>query len=208
MPVLPGTLPLSVIRGIAFDTVVLLCRDENVAVTGTLSPAVTGTFLLSGKFDGYDLFILEGAPSTFLYYNATEASYVIARILTTGALTDYWSPAAPLTSPTGTYAPHGANTGTATADNHVVDLTGYTPEAVVRRTSDAEVTLDLNPSITDASAGEITIPGISSDDTQDFDFVGTFGWDLILVNGALERLGPYIKGPFVVTDNITQPTPA
>ncbi len=204
MAVQPGPLPLSIIRGIAFPSIILRCVDNGVTVTGTLNPNVAGTFQPSGQFSGYDLFILPGAPATFLYFNPVEASYVIARLLTTAALTDYWSPAAPLTEPTGTYVNHGANSGTATADDHPVDLTGITPYAEVRRTPESDVTLDLNPSVTDAATGEITIPAISSDDTQDFDFIGTFNWDLVLVNGGGERFGPYVKGPFVVADNITQ----
>ncbi len=205
--VLPGTLPLSIIRGISFDGRILICADENVTVTGTLSPNVVGEFTLTGQFGGFDMFVLSGAPATFLYYNAAETGYVIARLLTTAALTDYWSPAAPSTSPSGTYLPHGANTGNATATDNPVDLSNFTPKAEVKRTSNSEVTLDLNPSVTNASAGEITIPPISSDDTQDFDFVGTFNWDLILVAGSGERSGPYIKGPFVIADNITQLPP-
>ncbi len=205
--VLPGNLPLSIIRGIAFETRILQCKDENVLVSGTLNPNVAGVFNLTGQFGGYDLYVKTGAPSTFLYYNAAATSYVIARLLTTAALTDYWSPAAPLTEPTGTYAPHGAVSGTATATDNPVDLTGFTPTAEVRRTSTSNVTLDLNPSVTDPTNGEITIPGISSDDTQDFDFVGTFNWDLVLKDGGGNRVMVALKGPFVVTDNITHKTP-
>lgn len=205
--VLPGTLPLSIIRGIAFDELKLICSDEKVTVTGTLSPNVAGLFIPSGEFDSHDLFVLSGAPSTFLYYNAAEAGFVIARLLTTAALTDYWSPAVALTDdPTGSYDPHGANTGTATVTDHPTDITGFTAEAHVKRNTSTDITLDLNPSVTNGAIGEITIPGISTADTQDFDFVGTFRWDLVLVNIGGERFGPYVKGPFTVTDNQTQPT--
>jgi hypothetical protein len=207
MAVNPGPLPLSITRGIAFSAVILRCVDNGVAVTGTLNPSVAGTFQPSGQFAGYDLFILPGAPSTFLYFNAVASSYVIARLLTTAVLTDYWSPSAPLTEPTGTYVAHGANTGTATADDHPVDLTGITPEAVVRRTDESDVVLDLNPSVTNATTGQITIPAMTTVTTKNIDSVGTFGWDLVLVNGSGDRFGPYIAGPFVVNDNITQPDP-
>ncbi len=205
MPVLPGILPLSITRGIAFQERILRCADDSVAVTGTLSPNVVGTFVLSGTFGGYDLYILPGAPATFCYYNATAASYVIARLLTTGALTDYWTPAAPITVPSGTYVQHGANTGTATADDHTVDLTGFTAQAEVRRTVEAtDVTIDLNPSVTSPSAGEITIPAISSAVTEAYDFTGTFYWDLVLISGG-QRVGVFVKGSFIISDNITQP---
>ncbi len=202
MPVLPGFLPLSIIRGTPFQERILRCADDSVSVTGTLSPNVVGTFVLSGQFGGYDLYILPGAPATFCYFNAADASYVIARLLTTGALTDYWLPAAPITHPTGTYVAQGGNSGTATADDHTVDLTGFTAQSQVRRNSTSDVMLNLNPSVTDPSNGEITIPGISSSDTQDLENVGTFQWDLVLISGG-ERFGPFVKGPFVITDNIT-----
>ncbi len=172
--VLPGTLPLSVIRGIAFDTQILQCKDEDVTVSGTLNPNVAGTFQLTGQYNGFDFYVKAGNPATFLYYHTGATSYIIARTLTTAGLTDFWVPSPPITEPTGTYLPAGAYTGTATVTDHPTDLTGITPEAVVRRTTDSEVTLDLNPSVTDALNGEITIPGISSSDTQDFDFVGWF----------------------------------
>ncbi len=203
MPVLPGILPLSITRGIAFQERILRCADDSVAVTGTLSPNVVGTFVLSGTFGGYDLYILPGAPSTFLFYSAPATSYIIARTLSTGGLTDFWVPSSPLTVPTGTYIGTGAFTGTATATDHTVDLTGFTAQAQVRRTVEAtDITIDLNPSVTDPTNGEITIPGISSDDTH-YDFTGTFYWDLVLASSG-ERVGVFVKGPFVVSDNITQ----
>lgn len=203
----PGNLPLQITRGIEFDSIILKCKDENVVVSGTLSPNVAGTFVASGFFASYQLYILTGAPSTFLYFNAAAASYVIARILTTAALTDYWVPAAPITEPSGTYAPQGANTGTATATDNPVDLTNYDVEAKVRRTVNAtDIYLDLNPSITDAAAGEITIPAITAAVTELLDFTGKFMWDLVLtLNAGVDRFGPYVQGEFVVKDNITQP---
>lgn len=206
--ILPGTLPLSIIRGIEFEGAVLRLADQDVTVTGTLNPNVTGTFKFSGQFDGYDLFVLEGAPSTFIYYNAAATSYVMARLLTTAALTDYWSPAAPiLDDPTGSYVAHGANTGTATVTDHPVDISGFTSEAVAKRNTSSEVTLDLNPSITNGPIGEITIPPISTNDTRDMEFVGTFNWDLVLVDNGGARTGPYVKGPLTISDNQTQPAP-
>ena len=205
--VFAGTLPLEIIRGIAFDSVVLTCADDSLTVTGTLSPAVAGTYVLCGTFGGYPLFVLAGAPSTFCYYNAAAASYVLARLLTTAALTDYWTPAAPITEPTGTYVAHGANTGTATATDHPFDLTGYTAEANVRRgeARGIGVVLDLLPEITDESAGKITLPSIPKAATIILPN-GNFKWDLVLVDSGGERHGPFIKGPFPIIDNITQPS--
>ena len=207
MAVNPGPLPLSITRGIAFSSVILRCVDNGVTVTGTLNPDVTGTYMPSGQYNGYDMFILPGTPATFLFYSIPAANYIIARTLTSGGLTSLWVPATPLTEPTGEYLPYGTFTGTATADDHPVDLTGITPEAVVRRTDESDVVIDLNPSVTNAATGEITIPAMTTTTTKNMDFVGTFGWDLVLVNGGGERFGPYLSGPFVVKDNITQEAP-
>lgn len=202
----PGDLPLSITRGIEFAGAILQCRDDSVTVTGTLSPNVTGTYVPCGTFAAYPLFILAGSPSTFLYFNTAAASYVIARTLTNAALTDYWSPAAALTEPTGTYAPHGANTGTATATDHPVDLSGFTAEAKVRRTNnpDADVYIDLAPVITDAVNGEVTIPTMTSAQTRALGFTGDFHWDFVLTLAG-ERFGPFLAGKFTISDNITQP---
>jgi len=200
-----GDYPLSIFRGIAFDAVVLQCRDDSVAVTGTLSPNVVGTFVPSGTYASYPLFILAGSPAYFCYYNTAAASYVIAGLLTNAALTNYWAPASPLLEPTGSYVAHGTNTGTATASDHPVDLTGFDVEATVRRTEKvgAEVYIDLNPSITAPVTGEITIPAMTATETGALDFIGNFNWDLVLTLGS-NRFGPYVKGPFTVSDNITQ----
>jgi hypothetical protein len=206
MAVQPGTLNLTLERGIEFSSILLQCKDEGVSVGGTLAPNVVGTFTPHGTFGNYARYILDGSPSTFLYFNTTAASYVIARLLTQAALTDYWVPAAPITEPTGTYVAHGANIGTATATDHIVDLTGYTAEAQVRRNPrGANMILDLNPSVTSPTLGEITIPAISSDDTSALTSYGKFYWDLVLKNsGSSERLGPFVAGSFTISDTITQ----
>jgi len=204
--ILPGNLPLSVIRGITFDAVDLQFSDGNVVVSGTLSPNVTGVFVPNGKYNGSQLYILAGSPSTFLYVNPTANKYVIARLLTNGALTDYWSKDdTNVDDPSGTYTAHGANTGAATAADNPRNLTGMTPEAVVRRNVQSDVLLDLNPSVLgDPVNGRIRIPAISAADTRDFDFPGTSRWDLVLAANTGERSGPYVQGPFTVTDNQTQ----
>ncbi len=204
--ILPGTLPLSIIRGIEFEGAILRLSDQDATVTGTLFPAVGGTFALTGHFGGYDFYVHSGAPSTFLYYNAAAASYVIARLLTTAALTDYWSPTSPIIDdPTGTYNPHGANTGTATVTDHPVDISGFTVQSVAKRTTDSAVALNLNPSVTNGPIGEITIPPLSSDATQDIEVVGTFNFDVVLVDNGGGRTGVYVKGPLLISDNTTQP---
>lgn len=205
MAIQPGTLNLSIERGIEFESVILQCRDENVDVSGTLSPNVVGDFSPHGTFGDYDLFILEGSPSTFLYFNTTANSFVVARLLTQGALTDYWRPAVALTEPTGTYAPQGAYTGTLVADDNPVNLTGYTPEAQVRRTERGGMIVDLEPTVTNAATGEITIPSKTTEETTAITSYGKFYWDLVLkVTATEERVGPFVQGTFIISDTITQ----
>jgi len=204
--ILPGNLPLSVIRGITFDAVDLQFSDGNVVVSGTLSPDVTGVFVPSGKYNGSQLYILAGTPSVFLYVNPTATRYIIASTLTDGGLVDFWvKNDSNVDDPSGAYTAAGANTGTPTAEDNPRDLTGMTPEAVVRRNVQSEVLLDLNPSVLgDPLNGRIRIPAISAADTRDFDFPGTSRWDLVLAANTGERSGPYVQGPFTVTDNQTQ----
>src|ERR1041385_1299776 len=201
----PGVLNLSLIRGTDFGSIVLQLSNQNVTVTGTLSPNPSWNFINSGLYRSYPLFVLAGSPAYFCYFNTAAASFVIAAILTDAALTNYWVPAAPITVPSGTYLPQGANTGTATATNQTIDLTGYGVEAHVCRTVNAsDIFIDLNPSITNAVQGQITLPEITSTNTDLLPATGKFYWDLVLTQAG-NRFGPYVGGSFTVSDNITQP---
>lgn len=206
----PGALSFAIIRGIAFEWpggIVLQCRDEKINVTA-LWPGVAGQYVPCGTFSGYDLFILPAAASSFIYFNPVAASYVIAETLTTGALTDYWLPSSPLLEPSGTYIGQGSLIGIVAANDNPTDLTGYAAEATVRRSEKpgAEIVLDLNPSVTNAPIGEVTIPGISKADTFLLKYIGDFRWDFVLrLISTGERFGPFARGQFVISDNITQP---
>ncbi len=204
MATVPGNLPLTLIRGIEFESVILQCRDANVLVTGTLVPDVTGLYTPHGTFGAFNLYILEGSPATFIYFNVTAGSFVISQLLTQSMLTDYWVPAIPQDGPNADYEPQGANSGTATGSNNAVDLTNYTPEAQVRRNPRASVILDLNPIVTDAVNGEVTIPSIPTADTTLITSFGVFYWDFIIKNSMNERLGPFVSGSFTISDSITQ----
>lgn len=89
--------------------------EDTLTVTGTLSSAITGTYTRQGSFGGYPLYIREAAAASFVYYNATNATYTLNVTLTTGALsTGTWLPATDQLVPAGTYAPQAPSTGTAT----------------------------------------------------------------------------------------------
>jgi hypothetical protein len=205
-----GNLDFSVIRGIAFDTVILECKDDNLTVTGALTPDATGTYTPAGNFNGYPLWLLEGAPAYFCYYDPTYTTYLISEDLSTDPVTNGWVLNPFSTDPNGVYLAGGTYVGAATVTNNPTDLTGYSAEAKVRRSNKvgAEVLWDLAPVVTSPIIGQVTIPAISKDDTKDFEFLGENRWDFVLVNTiSSERFGPYAMGRFVVSDNITQVIP-
>lgn len=203
LAVVPGQYDLAIIRGITFSGLVLQCRDENATVTGTIVPDATGLYVPSGVFADHQLYILAGAPSYFLYFSPLYLGYLISDLLTTGTVTNSWAPTPAQEEPSGTYTPFGTFTGTADVSDNPRDLTGYTVEAVVRRNDTEEVLIDLQPMITDAVNGEITIPPIAPIETEVIPYVGLFHWDLVL-NDGVNRFGPYIEGKFWISDNTTQ----
>jgi hypothetical protein len=89
------------------------------------------------------------------------------------------------------------------ADSAAVDLTGWSVFAEVRQLPFNSVILDLNPSITDAANGEVTIT--LTDEVTATLRAGSHKWDIMLENPGGERLGPYLQGEFVVQGMITQP---
>jgi hypothetical protein len=209
MALVPGSVPLTLIRGTQFSGIVLECKDGDITVTGTLSPDVTGAYEEAGSYNGYPMFVLEGSPSTFIFVNTfvnPAGRYVIGRTLTDGDPVNYWQKSnSNKNDVSGTYSPNGAYTGTATVTDHPTDLTGYTAQAEVRRTPKGETFLNLNPSVTDPTGGEITIPSIDYTVTAAITFTGLYQWDLVPVNGSGQRLNPIIQGTFTISDNITQP---
>lgn len=203
----PGLLDFSVIRGIQFDQVILQCRDDKVLVSGGPFLNVVGTYVPSGTFNSKDLYVKAGNPVWFIYFHSGLGTYIIAQLLTTGSVTDYFGPSVGLfTEATGPYVGVGAYTGSLTADDNPVDLTGYSAEMKVRRSEKigSETVLDLAPVITNFAFGEITIPSISKVDTEAIPIIGEFKTDLVLVNtGSGERFGPFVRGQFLISDNIT-----
>jgi hypothetical protein len=83
-----------------------------------------------------------------------------------------------------------------------MDLTGYgSPIAKVFTKAGGTEILDLSPSITDAAAGEVTI---TVDDSSTTGLaIGEYVWDLYLVDGSANKLGPYLTGQAVVKTPIS-----
>jgi len=86
-----------------------------------------------------------------------------------------------------------------------VDLTDWSVFAEVRVNPKAALAFSLEPEITEAAAGEITI-GFTDEETQELP-AGHYGWDLVLERPSGERLGPYVTGKLTVAPIYTQPEP-
>ena len=84
-----------------------------------------------------------------------------------------------------------------------VDLTGFSAHAEVRENASGAVKLDLAPTISDATAGEITIS--LTDEQTDGAAAGKWKWDLVIENAAGDLIGPIVEGNASIISPITQP---
>jgi hypothetical protein len=90
------------------------------------------------------------------------------------------------------------------SDGAAVDLTGWSAAAQVRKKRDAgTVILDLQPVITDAEAGEVTLPEIPAGSSAGY-ACGGYVWDLVMTDADGKKRGPILSGTFVITTSITR----
>lgn len=91
------------------------------------------------------------------------------------------------------------------ASGAAVNLTGYTPEAEIRKAKGrtAELIRDLAPVVSNAAGGEIRI-ALTDEQTAALP-AGRFEWDLVLLKADGTRLGPYVAGAAIVSPIVTQP---
>jgi hypothetical protein len=83
-----------------------------------------------------------------------------------------------------------------------VNITGFTVSAEVRLDSGSPVIVNLNPSITDAVNGEVTIPEIDDEITPSFT-AGVYHWDLLLEQTGTDNQQQMLTGRVYVEDKIT-----
>ena len=88
------------------------------------------------------------------------------------------------------------------SDKNIVDLTGWTPYAHVRKDCGQTLVLDLGPEINSPTDGEVEI-ALTDEETSALSR-GNYKWDLLLENGSGEVLGPYVAGNFKVLCPITE----
>lgn len=86
------------------------------------------------------------------------------------------------------------------------DITGWTPWSEVRSAPDQTLILNLNPAISDAPNGIVTVPAIQDEQTILLP-EGKYKWDFTMEDPAGQRFGPYIKGSFIIKSKITQGAP-
>lgn len=86
------------------------------------------------------------------------------------------------------------------------DITGWTPWAEVRTEPDATLVINLAPFISNAVGGIVTVPAIADEVTITYTN-GKYKWDFTMEDPSGERLGPYIRGSFIIKSKITQGSP-
>lgn len=89
------------------------------------------------------------------------------------------------------------------ANGNASNIEGWSAYAQVReKPSSPCVYLNLAPTVSNGTNGEVTIPSLNSNYTANLTD-GRYGWDLFLANGTGFRTGPYLQGPVVITGAYT-----
>jgi hypothetical protein len=83
-----------------------------------------------------------------------------------------------------------------------VPLTGFSVFAVARPQLESPNEIDLEPAITNAVGGVITID--LDDETTNQFAVGDYVWDLVLQEPGGERIPPLLAGPLSVIDYVSR----
>ncbi len=85
----------------------------------------------------------------------------------------------------------------------VIDLSGLTARAQARENVNGAVKVDLEPEVTDAAAGEVTMEFTLAEVTAMP--AGKFQWDMVFEQGDGERIGPFVFGELKIPVLNTQP---
>jgi len=86
------------------------------------------------------------------------------------------------------------------------DITGWTVWSEVRTEPDATLVLNLNPFISTAATGIVTVPEVPDEQTIVLTD-GKYKWDFTMQDPGGDRHGPFIKGSFIIKSKITQGVP-
>lgn len=92
----------------------------------------------------------------------------------------------------------------ADGDGVPMNLVGWSVYADVCEYPSSSASFSLNPTITNAPSGIVTLSEITPSGTMALR-VGDYRWDLVLQNTFGQRLGPYIEGFVSVVSINTKP---
>lgn len=85
------------------------------------------------------------------------------------------------------------------------DLTDYTPIMKIRERANGPVIRELELSVTDGPAGEVTIAKVSDEVTNSSAWPrGEYVWDFMLENPDGDVLGPFLTGPFEIRLSVSR----
>lgn len=186
--IIAGTLNLTLIRGCTFEPIVMNLLDT-AGPTRTVTDATTrfNNNVISSAtavFTSADIgaFVsIPGVPALTIITTIIDTTHV--------ALSQ------------NAFATGSGLTLVITQVNYV-DATGWTVAAEVRATPGGSVLINLSPSFTNASNGEITIPGINDETTATY-VAATNSWDLI-VEDLSDNMQKIFAGSFIIQNKITQ----
>lgn len=104
-----ATLAIDGTNGGDLDDAVIVNTGNDVYTVDAGDAA--GDYYHQGSYAGYPMFVVSGSTVYFLYYNPTEATYLVSTELTDDAPTDGWMPATDQTDPVGAYNFFGGASG-------------------------------------------------------------------------------------------------
>jgi len=82
------------------------------------------------------------------------------------------------------------------------NLTGYTAQSEVRVQPGDTVILDLEPVVTDAANGIITLAVFTDEETALF-VAGVYQWDIIVTDVTNQVIGRFLAGQFYIVNKDT-----
>lgn len=83
------------------------------------------------------------------------------------------------------------------------NLSGWIPLAQVRKKAGSPKIIDLVPILSNAAAGEISIPAVTDEETLAWPH-GDYVWDFLLERPTGEVLGPFLAGTFTINSAVTR----
>lgn len=231
---LPAPYDIFVERGIAFGPLVITVYDDLPPLTSPAVPVITPQGTAGGTDWGYKIvakktstlqFSAASSQGSTATGNATLSVTNYNRIAWTAVTSAnqydiYRTGAGGTPNTTGLIgttnntffndtgvAGDGSTAPATGGPGAVVNLTGYSVHGQARRIPNDTLLQDLNPSITNAAGGEITIPKFTDEQTLNFKSIENGKWSLVLENSGGDWLPAIVAGAYSVTTSVTRNQP-